>query len=130
MDTKTIKQQVEFKASAKDVYEALMDSKIHSQFTGAKAQIENKVGGEFTAWDGYASGKNIELITGKKIVQSWRADDWVKGAESKLTIELSEQDGQTRLNFIQTGVPEEFVKDIASGWQEYYWKPLKNYFEK
>lgn len=34
--TKTIEQSVTFNASPHDVYEALMDSEKHSQFTGAK----------------------------------------------------------------------------------------------
>ena len=42
--TKTIEQSVTFNASPHDVYEALMDSEKHSQFTGAKALISREVG--------------------------------------------------------------------------------------
>ena len=41
---KTIKQTAEFKVSSKEVYEALMDSKKHSKFTGQKSVISQKVG--------------------------------------------------------------------------------------
>ena len=37
--TKTIEQTVTIKANPHDVYEALMDSEKHSQFTGAPADI-------------------------------------------------------------------------------------------
>ncbi len=71
--SKPIKQSVTFKASPHAVYEALMDSKKHSAFTGGKASISRVVGGKYTAYDNYVNGKNIELVPDKKIVQSWRA---------------------------------------------------------
>ncbi len=39
VSTKTVEQTVTFNASPHDVYEALMDSYKHSQFTGAEAVI-------------------------------------------------------------------------------------------
>ena len=51
MKTKTITQTVTFKTSAKAVYDALMDSKKQSKFTGGKANISNTVGGKFTAYN-------------------------------------------------------------------------------
>lgn len=127
--TKTIKQSANFKASAHEVYEALMDSKKHSQFTGGKASISRNVGGKFTVYDGYAEGKNLELITDKKIVQFWRASDWPEGAESKVTFILTATKTGTKLTFTQVGVPIECAKDIAQGWQDYYWEPMKEMLE-
>ena len=69
MKTKSIKQSVTIKASPKEIYDALMDSKKHSKFTGGKANISNKVGGKFTAYDEYCFGTNLELVPNKKIVQ-------------------------------------------------------------
>ena len=73
---KTIKQKIIFKATPEDVYEALMDSKKHSKFTGSKAVISRRVGGKFTCYDGSLSGETIELVANKRIVQRWRSDDW------------------------------------------------------
>ncbi len=125
---KNIEQIVTINAPAKDVYDVLMDSSQHSEFTGAKATIDNKVGGKFSVWDGYASGVNLELIPGKKITQTWRASDWPAGVESKITINLFQKGEDTELEFTQTGVPDEFYQDIKDGWQDYYWKPLKDFF--
>jgi activator of HSP90 ATPase len=130
MTGKEIKQSVEIKAPAQAVYDALMNSKQHAEFTRAAANIDNKVEGEFSVWDGYATGKNIELEPAHKIVQTWHASDWPDGVESKLTIVLTEKDGVTTIDLHQTGVPEEFVDDVATGWQDYYWEPLKDYLEK
>ena len=75
MKTRTIRQTVAFKATPHEVFEALMDSKKHSEFTGGKAKISRNVSGKFTAYDGYAEGTNLELVKDKKIVQTWRASD-------------------------------------------------------
>lgn len=88
MKTKTIRQIVVFKASPHDVYEALMDSKKHSKFTGAKAIISREVGGKINAYDGYIEGVNVELVPDKKIVQKWRGSDWPEGHYSTATFEL------------------------------------------
>jgi hypothetical protein len=47
--TKPIRQKVTFHAPSQLVYDALMDSKRHSTFTGAKANISKKVGGKISA---------------------------------------------------------------------------------
>ena len=127
---KTIRQTVEFRASPEDVYDALMDSKKHAAFTGAKATVSRKVGGRFSVWDGYAEGKNIELVEGKKIVQSWRAGDWPEGVVSKVTFTFARTKKGTRMTFTQTGVPDEHAADIRQGWKDFYWGPMKGLLEK
>ncbi|MHB8104164.1 MAG: SRPBCC domain-containing protein [Dehalococcoidales bacterium] len=130
MAAKTIKQTVIIKAKPHDVYEALMDAKKHAKFTGGKAVISREVGGKFKAFDGYAEGVNLELVPDKKIVQSWRADDWPEGHYSKATFALKAVTGGTELTFTQTDLPEEFADDVAQGWRDYYWAPMKEMLEK
>jgi uncharacterized protein YndB with AHSA1/START domain len=130
METKTIRQSVILKASPHDVYDALMDSKKHARFTGGKATISREVGGKFSAFDGYAEGINLELVPDKKIVQTWRAEDWAEGQESKVTFALAKVQGGTRLTFTQSGVPEEQFDDVSQGWKDYYWEPMKEMFEE
>ncbi len=90
MKTSTIRQSVTFKASLHEVYEALMDSKKHSKFTGSNAKISRKIGGRFSVWDGDLEGTNLELAPDRKIVQSWRASDWPEGHYSKAAFSLYE----------------------------------------
>lgn len=130
MANKTIEQTVQLPASPEAVYNALMDSKQHSEFTRAAANIDNKVDGEFNVWDGYATGKNVELEPGKKIVQIWHASDWPNGVDSRLTIELTPKGEGTELSLHQSGVPAEYVNDVAQGWHDYYWDPLREYLAK
>lgn len=129
MNTKTIRQSVTFKASPHDLYEALMDSDKHAQFTGGKADISREAGGRFTAFDGYSEGVNIELVQDEKIVQSWRASDWPEGHYSQVTFLFDKSENGTQLTFAQTGVPEDQYEDISRGWWDYYWNPMKEMLE-
>ncbi len=63
---KTIQQAVILKVSPHEVYEALMDSRKHSKFTGEEASISREVGGKFSAYGDYITGVNLELVPDKK----------------------------------------------------------------
>lgn len=106
-----------------------MDSAKHSAFTGEPAVISRKVGGPFTASDGYITGVNLELVPDAKIVQQWHASDWKEEAQSRATFALTAVPGGTRLSFTHSGVPDEVYEDIRSGWIEYYWDPLKAWLQ-
>jgi activator of HSP90 ATPase len=128
--SKPIKQTITFKASPHDVYEALMDSKKHAAFTGGKASISRKVGGKYSAYDHYITGKNLELVPDKKIIQSWRAVDWAEGVFSTITFTLTPIPEGTRLNFTHEDVPEGTEEEFIQGWIDNYWEPMKVYLEK
>ena len=128
--SKLIHQTVTFKASPHEVYEALMDSKKHAAFTGGKARISREVGGKIMAYDDYISGKNIELVPDKKIVQDWRAVDWPEGVFSRVTFELTPIPAGTRLDFTHTDLPEGTEEEFTQGWIDNYWEPMKAFLEK
>ena len=126
---KTIRQTVTLLATPHDVFEMLMDSKKHAKFSGAIAAISRKVGGKFSAYDGYCAGKNLELIPDEKIVQEWRASDWKETEVSKVTFQLSPTKNGTKLSFTQSGVPDKHVDAIKQGWKDFYWEPMKKLLE-
>jgi uncharacterized protein YndB with AHSA1/START domain len=131
METQDIHQHLHIKASPKEIYDAIVDPDKHAAFTGAPATMDPKVGGDYSAHGGYITGKNLELVPGKKIVQSWNAqeDNWPADYFSKITYDLKEENGGTTLNFTHEGVPEENVESITDGWITYYWEPLKEMME-
>jgi activator of HSP90 ATPase len=128
--SKNINQTVTLKTTPHDVYEALMDSKKHAAFSGGTAKISRAVGGEICAHDGYISGKNIELIPDKKIVQDWRAIDWPEGYFSRVTFEFTTVPEGTRLDFTHADVPEGTEAEFTQGWIDNYWEPMKAFLEK
>ncbi len=131
LKTTTITQKVIIPAEPQEVYDAFIDAKIHSAFTGAKAAGNSKVGGEFTAWDGYITGKNLELERGKRIVQEWSTSEWPDGyPPSKLELTFRKVKGGTELTMVHSDVPEEQAEDYRQGWIDSYWDLLKEYFQK
>jgi activator of HSP90 ATPase len=128
--SKSIRQTATFKTTPHEVYEILMDSKRHGQFTGGEAKISRKVGGKFTIYGGDISGENLELAPDQKIVQSWRYTDWPEGVYSKATFALEAVKNGTRLTFTQSGVPDDKYEEIRQGWKDYYWEPMKAMLEE
>jgi activator of HSP90 ATPase len=129
VETTTIKQKAIIPAAPKEVYEAYVDAKKHSKFTGSKATGKAVTGGKFTAWDGYIFGKNLELEEGKRLVQEWTTTDWLKGyPPSKLELTFREVPGGTEILMVHSNVPKEQADEIADGWTEFYWNPMKEYF--
>ena len=127
----TIKQTVFFKAPPELVYEALLDAKRHSEFTGSPATTNARVGATFTAWDGYITGKNLELARPKKIVQEWTTTEWPDGyPTSRLEFTLTPKKGGTELKMVHSQVPAVQVDEYTSGWKEAYWDPLRRYLAK
>jgi activator of HSP90 ATPase len=125
-----IQQTVTFKASPHEVYEALMDSKKHAVFSGSRAEISREVGGEYSAYDGYITGRSLELVPDRKIVQSWRASDWPDGHFSTVAFVLLPIPEGTRLNFTHADVPEGTEAEFEQGWIDNYWEPMKKMLEK
>ena len=130
MKTRTIRQAITLPATPHTVYEMLMDSKKHALFTGGAAEISRTIGGTFSTNDGYSSGRNLELVQDRKIVQTWRASDWPEGHFSTITITLAPAREGTKLTFGQGGIPEEQYEEIRQGWYTWYWEPLKAALEK
>lgn len=123
----TIRQTTTFRSTPQAVYEALMDAKQHAAFTGGPAKISRKIGGKFSVFDGSITGKNLEVVPDKKIVQEWRIDEWPKGVKSVVTFALTKAEDGTRLTLTHTGVPDDHVASIARGWKDYYWGPMKEF---
>jgi len=127
--SKTIVQKVVFKnTTPQQLYELYMDAKKHSAATGTATRISDKEGKSFSAGDGYITGKNLLLVKGHLIVQSWKASDWDKGAlDSVFVIRLEPKGKDTVLHATHANVPDEHAAGIDDGWRTYYWEPWKKY---
>ena len=130
LEVTTITQKVIIpKVSPKQVYEAYVDPKKHSEFTDSKATGKPVVGGKFTAWDEYIFGVYLELEEGKHVVQEWTTTDWVEGyPASKLELTFKAVPKGTEIVMVHSNIPKEKADEIAEGWTEFYWNPLKEYF--
>ncbi|MBU0732110.1 SRPBCC domain-containing protein [Patescibacteria group bacterium] len=119
-----------FPVSPEELYSAWLDSKKHGAFTGSKAKIDPKVGGKFTAWDGYIEGETVKLEPNKKILQKWRTTEFPEDSkDSKLELIFEEVDEGTKLTIKHSDVPEGQAKNYKPGWDESYFQPMQEYFE-
>ena len=124
----TIHQEIDFKGGPQQLYEALLDSKQFTEFSGRPAEINREAGGAFSLFKGHIIGRNLELIPNERIVQAWRVVTWPEGAYSIVRFELKPQGSGTRLVFDHIGFPEGLHDHLAAGWEENYWSLLKKYF--
>jgi uncharacterized protein YndB with AHSA1/START domain len=117
-------------ASAQEIYEAWLDSLKHSEMTGGgEAVMSDEIGADVSAWEGYISGRNLELVPGERIVQSWRSSQFADEHEdSIITLTFEEVDGGTRVTLLHSNVPDEQTGYEESGWQTYYFEPMAAYF--
>lgn len=125
----TIHQEIDFTSSPQRLYEALLDAKQFTAFSGRAAEINREVGGAFSLFKGHIIGRNLELVPNQRIVQAWRVVDWPEGAYSIAKFELKAQGSGTRLVFDHIGFPEGLRDHLAEGWEENYWSLLKKYLQ-
>ena len=124
-----IHQEISIAATPGRVYRALMDSQEFTLWSGAPAKMGADVGTEFLCFGTFISGRQIELVEDQRIVQAWRVFDWQPGHYSMVHFELHADGEGTNLVLDQDGVPEDVVEHIGPGWNEKYWKPLRNHLE-
>ena len=125
---KTIRQTATIRgATPHDIYETLMDSKKHTKLSKQPTTVSRRVGGAFKVGHDL-EGKHLALAKDRRIVQTWRANNWEKGYYSKATFRLAKVAGGTRVTFTQTGVPDDKYGETSTGWREYYWAPLRKQF--
>ena len=116
-------------ASPSEIYQAWLDSILHSEMTGGEANMSDEVGADVSAWDGYIVGRNLELVPGERIVQSWRTTEFNDAFEdSIITILLRETEEGTLLTLEHSNVPEVHRSYEEGGWQSNYFEPMIAYF--
>jgi len=116
-------------ASPEEIYQAWLDSLAHSEMTGGAANMSDQIGAAVSAWDGYIRGRNLELVPGERIVQSWRTSEFAdEHGDSVITILLQETNEGTLLTLEHSNVPDEQRSYEEAGWQENYFEPMVAYF--
>ena len=126
---KNITQKVVVPATPAQVYDAFVNPRVHAAFTGSPATGSARVGAKFTAWDGYISGVNRELVKDRRIVQDWLTTEWPEGAEpSRVEFSFKAVKGGTEIRMVHSKVPSDQADAYRQGWIDCYWEPLKAYF--
>lgn len=118
-----------FNTSAEAIYQAWTSTQGHTLMTGSPAKVDGRPNGEFTAWDGYIWGAFLELEANKRIRQAWRTGEFPEDAEDSLVeILLEETDGKAKLTLVHTNIPAGQSENYKQGWEDFYFKPMREYF--
>jgi activator of HSP90 ATPase len=118
-------------AKAEKIYKAYLSSEGHSAITGSPAKVDGTVDGDFVAWDGYIQGMFLELEENKRIVQAWRTTEFPSEAEDSIVeILLEENHGKTKITLNHSNIPEGQADDYKTGWEDFYFKPMREWSEK
>jgi hypothetical protein len=99
--------------------------------TGGAATIDPKVGGHYTAWDGYIRGVTLELERNRRIVQSWRSAEFPADApDSRLEVLLDKAKSGATITLNHSDIPDGQGEMYLSGWAESYFVPMQAYFAR
>ena len=120
----SIHQEVTLRAAPARVYQALVDSKEFAEVTGAPATGDGAEGAAFSGFGGHITGRHIELVPGKRVVQAWRAKNWPEGLYSIARFELHADGNGTKLVFDHEGFPEDAKEHLSQGWHAMYWEKI------
>jgi activator of HSP90 ATPase len=125
---KEFKKYYTLPATPEEVYMALTNPLTLELWTGDEVVMGTGPGSEFSLWGGSIVGKNLEFEQDKKIVQQWYFDG--EPEISIVTIKLHPgNNNTTSVEVRHTNIPDKEYDDFASGWDEYYFGPLADFFE-
>jgi activator of HSP90 ATPase len=120
----TIHQETTFPAPPSRIYRALVDLKEFAELTGAPTSGGSIEGAAFSAFGGHITGRQLELVPDKRVVQAWRATTWPEGVHSIVRFELLADGKGTKLVFDHEGFPEGEKEHLSSGWKAMYWDKI------
>ncbi|MGA3010999.1 MAG: SRPBCC family protein [Terracidiphilus sp.] len=127
----SIHYEIDFHPSPQRLYEAILDQKQFTAFSGLPATIDPTPGGAFSMFGGLIVGRNVELIPDQvpnpRIVQAWRPTHWEPGIYSIVHFEFKPRAAESTLIFDHTGFPAGEYDHLDWGWYHHYWDPIKKF---
>ncbi len=127
--TYDFEQSATIPAEPSVIYDAWLSSAGHTAMTGSRATVDPVVGGEFTAWDGFITGRTVELEPKTRIVQSWRTVEFRDSdPDSRIEVVLEPVPGGTLLRLSHRGVPSDQRGYEEGGWRSSYFDPMIEHF--
>jgi activator of HSP90 ATPase len=123
---KTYKKTFRIKASPSDVYAALTNPYTIELWSGYPAQMSSEPGSEFSLWDGDITGRNLEFIQDKKVVQEWYFGDQTERSVVIITISADRENSLVTVE--QTNIPDDDFSSISEGWSENYFEAISSFF--
>jgi len=128
-----IHQETLVAAPPQQVFELLTSGRLFSAATGQPAKITAREGDPFSLFGGRVEGRQIELVSGQRVVQAWRfgtahPSPWEQGVYSTVRFALEPAGDGTRLVIDHAGIPAEWIEHISLGYPTFYRDPIEKFF--
>jgi activator of HSP90 ATPase len=123
---KTFKKSFRINAEPSDIYSAITNPFTIELWSGYPAQMSTEPGSEFSLWEGDISGRNIEFVPDRKVVQEWYFGE--QNEKSIVVINIVPDRENSLVTVEHTNIPDEDFNDIAEGWREYYFDAISRFF--
>ncbi|RYY24717.1 MAG: ATPase [Chitinophagaceae bacterium] len=124
---KDFKKYYQLSAEPEDVFTALTNPATIQLWSGEPAEMSTEPGSEFSLWEGSISGKNLDFVPGKKIVQEWYFGD--QELPSIVTILIHAHKSGSSVELRHTNIPDEDYDNIVEGWNQNYFGSLDEFFD-
>jgi len=123
---KIFKKTFRINAEPSDIYSALTNPLTIELWSGYPAEMSTEPGSEFSLWEGDITGKNLEFIQDRKVVQEWYFGD--QSEKSIVTISISADGENSFVTVEHTNIPDDEFSQIAEGWREFYFGAITSFF--
>ena len=130
MEVCTITQDAFFAAPPAEVFQVFTDARTHSAMSGGeRAEIDARVGGRLSLFDGAVTGSFRELVQNRRLVQLWRDRDWPVDHHGELLLSFLPLGvgRSTHVHLTLSGVPADKARQTADAWRDHYWVPIAEY---
>ena len=105
-----------------------LSPRAHGAITGGKVTVSARSGSTFKAFGGALTGRMLQTVPGKLIVQAWRSTAFKKSdADSTLILRFTPKGKSGRIDLVHVNVPNHDYQGVNKGWKHYYWKPWRKY---
>ena len=123
-----VKQSIVLPAPAKELYAMYLNPRTHAAITGNKVLISRT---RFRAFGGALTGRVLQTIPGRLIVQAWRSKAFRKDdADSTLILRFTPNGRQGRIDLVHVNVPDHDYTGVSKGWKEHYWRPWRRFLAR
>lgn len=126
--TKTVDFDFSFRARSQDIWECLLDPRRVAAYTQSPPEMDPKVGGVFSLFNGHIRGMYLSLEPYSKIVMEWRQSNWSGDAVSTVTLTLSDTSSGMTLHVKQVGIPEDEAERTEDAWKQNILQRIKVIF--
>lgn len=115
---KAFKKTFRINAVPSDVYSALTNPFTIELWSGYPSVMSTESGTEFSLWEGDITGRNIEFVPDRKIVQEWYFGE--QQEKSVVTVNIRPERDYSLVTVEHTNIPDDDFENISEGWNEYY----------